>query len=155
MTHARAPLVFYHDSSSRAAFARDFLNLGPVAVNKMGRYRYYLWLGAWSTNQAEHLSKNMDGFESIIVFADGEPLQLSVSGWTPEVIGASQSVYPKPVSSVVEAYYEITIDQLRFMAQATDIRIRTTGSAASSYEVWDGQGNGRGSLKAFLEFVSY
>jgi hypothetical protein len=131
------------------------VHVGPIAVNKMGQHRYYLWLGGWSTNQEEHLSAQMNGFESIVIFADGEPMQIDVSGWTPETVGASQPLYARPVSSMFDAYYEITIDQLRFMAQATDLRVRTTGSHAASYELWDNQGNWSEGLEQFLGELNY
>ena len=155
ITHAEVPLVFYRDRSARAAFARDFVNMGPIQVNRMGQHRYFLWLGIWNTMQDSHLSDEINSFESIIVFADGEPLQLSLAGWTPNAIGASESVYVKPVASLAEAYYEVTIDQLRFIAAASDVRLRTSGPQARSYEPWEGQGSGRGSMQAFLEYVTY
>lgn len=155
LTSTTTPVVLYRDTPSRAAFARDFLHVGPIAVNKMGQYRYYLWLGGWSTNQEEHLSAQMNGFESIVIFADGEPMQVDVSGWTPESVGANQSLYARPVSSMFDAYYEITIDQLRFMAQASDLRVRTTGSQAASYELWDSQGNWREGFEQFLGALNY
>jgi len=155
ITHAPSPLVFYRESSQRAAYARDFVNLGPIQVNRMGQYQHFLWLGIWNTMQDRPLSDEINGFESIIVFADGEPLQLTIAGWTPDVIGASESVYVKPAGSAAEAYYIVTIDQLRFISEADDVRLRTSGPRARSYEVWEGQGSARGSLKAFVQHVSY
>ena len=150
ITHARVPLVFYRDSSSRAAHARDFINMGPIQVNRMGQHRYFLWLGVWNTMQDRHLPEMLDGFESIIVFADGEPLPLTVAGWTPDAIGASESAYVKPTASSAEAYYEVTIDQLRVIAESNDIRIRTTALLPASYEPWDDQRSARISLNAFI-----
>lgn len=155
VTHAEVPLVFYRDRSARAAYARDFVNLGPIQINRMGRYRYFLWLAAWSTMQNAHLAEEHDGFESIIVFADGEPLELTSAGWTPQAIGATESVYVKPVASAAEAYYEVTVDQLRLIANATDVRLQSTGPQAHTYEPWDSQASAHGSLQAFLEYVSY
>jgi len=155
ITHAEVPLIFYRDQSARAAYARDFVNLAPIQINRMGRYRYFLWLAAWSTMQNVHLAEELDGFESIIVFADGEPLTLSSTGWTPQAIGATEPVYAKPVASAAEAYYEVTVDQLRLIAQAADVRLRSTGPRARAYEPWDSQTSAHASLQAFLEYVSY
>lgn len=105
--------------------------------------------------QNAHLAEAHDGFESIIVFADGEPLELISAGWTPQAIGATESVYVKPVASAVEAYYEVTVDQLRLIANAADVRLQSTGPQAHTYEPWDSQASARGSLQAFLEYVSY
>jgi hypothetical protein len=60
VTHATAPIVLYHDNSSYAAHARDYVYLGPVEINRMGDYSYYLWLGIWSTiSDAERSSRPM------------------------------------------------------------------------------------------------
>lgn len=155
ITHADVPMLFYRDSSARAAYARDFVNLGPIMINRMGQYRYFLWLAAWGTIQNTGLAEAHNGFESIIVFADGEPLELASAGWTPQTVGASASVYIKPVTSAAEAYYEVTADQLRLIADATDVRLQSTGSPARAYEPWDSQTSARASLQAFLEYVSY
>jgi len=154
VTHADVPFVFYRDNSSTAAHAREFIHLGPVQVNRMGQYRYFLWLGAWSTMQSGHLSEQMDGLESLIVIADGEPMPLMLAGWTPDSIGASESVYMKPAASLAEAYYEVTVDQLRFIAGASDIRLLTTALKPASYEAWDDQATARHSLAEFVDYVA-
>ena len=57
----------------------------------MGSYNHYLWLGIWSSLTNQQLSDQRDGFESIVIFADGEPLRLELEGWTLASIGVSQS----------------------------------------------------------------
>ncbi len=155
ITFAEKPLIFYRDSSARAAYARDFVNLGPLQINRMGQYRYFMWAGIWNTMPASHLPDEIDGFESIILFVDGEPLQLNVAGWAPSAIGASESVYVRPQAAAGEAYYEVTIDQLRFIAEASDVRLQTSGPAAVSYEPWEGQRSGRDSMQAFVSHVGH
>ena len=117
VTHATAPIMLYHDNSAYAAHARDYVYLGPVEINRMGDYSYYLWLGIWSTISDEDRSLQRDGFESITLFVDGEPLQLELVGWTLESIGVSEPVYVKPVASAADAYYRVTIDQIRLINQ--------------------------------------
>ena len=51
-----------------------------------------------------------DDLESIVIFADGEPLLFELSGWTPDTIGASEPVYVKPMASAADAYYQVTMD---------------------------------------------
>lgn len=155
ITAANAPLIFYRDGSSRAAFARDFVNMGPIQVNRMGQHRYFLWLGIWSTMPGADSADALDGFESVVVYADGEPLQLSLAGRTPNAIGASESVYLQPAASPNDGYYEVTADQLRFIARASAVRLQTSGAHGRSYEPWHGQEAGRRSMQAFLDFLSY
>jgi len=151
ISSSQTPMVFYRDVSGRAAFARDYVHLGPLEVNRSGSYRYYLWLGIWNTMDDAPLGRSRDGFESIVVFADGEPLPLEIGGWTADAIGASEPVYLKPVASATDAYYEVTVDQLRLIAEAKDLRLRSTGPRPSSYELWDDQNSARASLNEFLE----
>ena len=146
-----APVILYSDNSSYAAHARDYLYLGPVAVNHMGEYSYYLWLGIWSTMRDDVRATQRDGFESIIVFADGEPLPLELVGWTVDAIGVSEPLYNKPVASAADAYYRVTMDQIRLIAEARDIEIRAGTARPTSYLPWDQQGAAGASIRAFVD----
>lgn len=150
VSYSQTPMVLYRDVSGRAAFARDFVHMAPLEVNRSGDYRYYLWLGIWTTMADAQPNQSRDGFESILVFADGEPLPLEIAGWSVSAIGASESVYLKPVASATDAYYKVTPDQLRLIAEATDIRLQTAGPQRESYEPWDDQKSARASLNEFL-----
>jgi hypothetical protein len=147
-----APIVLYHDNSGYAAHARDYVYLGPVEVNRMGSYSYYLWLGIWSTMRYENpQSEQRDGFESVVLFADGEPLPLEFAGWTLDAIGVTQPVYVKPVASAADAYYRVTIDQIRLIAEAHDIQLRAGTARPRVYSLWESQGSAYASMRAFLE----
>ena len=61
VTYASAPLMFYRDNTSQAAYARNFVNAGPIQVNRSGSYRYYLWVSSWSTMQVPDLESVRDG----------------------------------------------------------------------------------------------
>ena len=150
ITRSRKPVLFYQDHSSRAAYARDYVNLGPFQVNRMGDYRYYLWLGVWTTLPSDISGDQRDGFESVTLIADGEPLTLRLAGWTPSAFGGSEDVYVKPVASAADAYYEVTFDQIRLIAAASDFRLLTSGPSQASYELWDSQ---QSALAAFRQFV--
>jgi hypothetical protein len=143
-------MVFYRDVSGRAAYARDFVHMAPLEVNRGGDYRYYLWLGIWNTMEDAGAEQPRDGFESIVIFADGEPLPLELAGWTAAAIGASEPVYMKPVASAADAYFAVTSDQLRLIAEAKDVRLQSTGSRNDSYEPWDDQKTAKASLIEFL-----
>lgn len=155
VTSSNTPLVFYQDNPSQAAYARNYLHLGPIEVNHSGSYRYYIWISAWSTMQTADPSVQRDRLESIIVFADAEPLALDLAGWTPEAIGTSESVYVKAVASAAVAYYEVTIDQIRLIAGASDIRLSAGSVQPDSYASWDNQGTARKSMHAFLDYAAH
>jgi len=152
ITRSSEPVLFYQDHSSRAAYARDYVNLGPFQVNRMGDYRYYIWLGIWTTLPSDISGDQRDGFESVTLFADGEPLTLRLAGWTPSAFGGSEDVYIKPVASAADAYYEVTFDQIRLIAASSDLRLLTSGPYQVSYELWDSQ---RSAMNAFRQFVDH
>ena len=150
VTRATKPVVFYRDRSAQAAHARDYIYLGPVEVNDMGQRNYYIWLGIWGTSDSKDRSTQMDNFESVVVFADGEPLSLDVKGWTPESIGISTSAYVKPVASSTDAYYQVTIDQIRLIAEARDLEIRAGSTGPQRYAPWDSGSTTSASIQAFV-----
>ncbi len=152
---ATVPLVLYRPNSAVAAHARDFVYVGPILVNRMGENHYFLWFGVWSTLQDQNVSSQRDGFESIVVYADGELFNLELSGWTNSAIGVSESVYPSPTASAANAYYSVTLDQLRLIARATDIELRTGGPRTARYSQWDSQAQAKLSLHSFLRGLSY
>lgn len=151
ISYSQTPMVFYRDVSGRAAYARDFVHMAPLEVNRSGDYRYYLWLGIWNTMEDAQGQQSRDGFESIVIFADGEPLPLEVTAWAVAGIGASEPIYLKPVASAADAYYAISVDQIRLIAEADEVRIQTTGSRNRSYESWDNQKSAKAALRRFLE----
>lgn len=149
VTSSVAPLVLYRNNPAVAAYARNYVNLGPIKVNRMGAYTYFLWVGIWNTMEPADI-RSRDGFESITLFADGEPFTLDLAGWSPSAIGTSLPVYRKPVASAADAYYRVTIDQIRLIAEADEIRLRTTGPSRREYQLWERQRSAYRSLKAFL-----
>jgi hypothetical protein len=155
ITYSKTPMLFYRDNSGRAAFARNYLHLGPLEVNRAGSHHYYLWMGIWNTMQDAESGEPRDGFESVVIYADGEPLVLNLSGWSPAAIGASEPVYLRPVASATDAYYEISIDHLRLIAASEDVRIQSTGSRSRRYELWDEQKSAKESLNEFLRNSVY
>jgi hypothetical protein len=150
VTFVETPLVLFRENSALAAYARSYVHVGPIQINRGGTYRYYLWVGSWATMQRTDIFEHRDGFESIVIFADGEPLSLELSGWTPNAIGTSEPTYLKPVATSTDAYYQVTVDQIRMIAEATDIRLQTSGSFPREFGLWDDQRSAKDGLAEFL-----
>ena len=155
ISYSEQPLVFYRDVAGRAALAKDFVYVAPVAVNRGGNYRYYIWLGIWTVAGEASTDATRDGFESILLIADGEPLQLEITGRTIDAIGVSEPVYSKPVASAADAYYELTFDQLRPLAEADDLRLLIGGNGRDMFEPWDDQRRGKAALLEFIDGPTY
>lgn len=155
VTRSLAPMILYRDNSGAAAYARDYVYLAPLRINRMGEYRYYLWLGIWSTVATADATRRRDEFESITIYADGEPLSLEVHGWSTESIGVSQPVYVQPAAAAVEAYYAVTADQIRLLGEAREIRLVASGSTAVTYEPWAGTASATAGIREFVSALSY
>ena len=155
VTASQVPLVLYRDNPAAAAYARNVVHLGPIEVNRSGEFRYFLWVGIWDTLQSTNASLSRDGFETIIITVDSESMALDLAGWTPAAIDTSAPVYVRPVASASEAYYPLTVDQIRFIAEARSVTLRTTGSSPREYTLWSGQQGAREALLAFLDQVGY
>ena len=139
ITRSASPLLLYRDTPGIAAYARNYVDMGPIMVNRMGYYSYFIWLGIWNTMQPAPSIEDLDGFGSITIFADGEPFTLDLVGRTPDAIGASRSAYLKPVANAGDAYYAVTIDQIRLIAESKEIRLLTSGAMRREYTLWQGQ----------------
>ena len=155
ISYSEEPLIFYRDVSGRAALAKDFVYVAPVAVNRGGNYRYFIWLGIWTVAGEESPDAARDGFESILLIADDEPLHLEITRWTVAAIGASEPVYSKPVASATDAYYELTLEQLRPLAEAEHLRLHIGGDARDMFEPWDDQRRGKAAILEFIGGPSY
>lgn len=135
-TYSHAPLVLYRDVGAAAAFAREMVNIGPVLVNRSGDRRYFLWLGAWTTNTGNRYSTRQSDFESVVLLIDGEPMILDAAGWLPADIGISEPAYIKPVATTTDVYYRVTEDQVRLLAQSADIRLLCADGTGPEYVLW-------------------
>ena len=153
ITRASTPLVMYRDMSAQSAFGREYVYVGPIQVNNMGERQHYLWLGIWGTSDVTNRSETMNDFESIVVYADGEPLSLEVRGWNPGSIGVSDSVYVKPVAAALDGYYRVTIDQMRLMAESTDLEIRAGVVQPRRYFPWDSPESSSEAIVTFLRNI--
>lgn len=152
ITHSRTPFVL----STETPFdtARDYVQIGTIEVNRMGTLKYYLWLGISEVQYDEPAHKHPEGFKSIVfVEGDGE-FQLELAGWTEAAIGASAPIYEKLFRDTVNAYYEISTEQIRQLASADIIRFRTVDPAPKEYSSLYRSVAAKDDLTEFLTIVA-
>ena len=154
ITYNESPLVFYRALPSSSTLAKEHIYLGPVEVNRSGNYRYYLWLATWGSMDNEQNGPQQGRYESIEVVADGKPVTLKITGSSMRAIGASEPIYKKPVAWATEAYYDMTLDQLRLIAEANDLRV-TYSSTSETFEPWNDQLSSKAGLAEFLAHSEY
>ena len=140
ITSLARPLVFYREKPWLASNVRDYVYLGPIEVSRTGRNNYLLWLGIWSTiDQFGQPSQSVrDTFRTIFIVADGEPMELGINAWSGKDLGMSHAIYSTPVESAADAFYAVTKDQIRKLAQAETILIYPNADTprGSEYAPW-------------------
>jgi len=154
VTRATKPLVLYRDRSAQSAFGRDYVYLGPLEINNMGERRYYFWFGVWSTSDSVDRGSTLDNFESVVIYADGEPLSLQLAGTTLGSIGVSEPVYVKPTASATDAFYAVTIDQIRLVAESRDLELRVGSLKPVQYIPWDTAESATVGIREFVRSVN-
>lgn len=154
VTRAVKPLVLYRDRSAQSAFGRDYVYLGPIEINAMGERRYYFWFGVWSTSDSVDRSTTLDQFESVVIYADGEPLSLQLAGTTLASIGVSEPVYVRPTASATDAFYAVTIDQIRIVAESRDLELRVGNFKPVQYIPWDTTESATAGIREFVRSVN-
>jgi hypothetical protein len=154
-SRARTPLTMVRDTPMYGAHSRSFVQVGTIEVNHSGSIQYYLWLGTWNTDHVASTAEHRDGFDSIILFVDGEPLLLDAVGWTPAAIGVSAPVYTRPFSRSVDAYYRVNTNQLGLIANSNDLRLLTSSSTPREFELWDTQTKAKDDLSEFLRAAAF
>lgn len=152
ITYSRTPFTLSTDTTTDGE--RDYVQIGAIEVNRMGTHQYFLWLGISEVEYTESERRHPKGFESIILVLGGDDLQLDISGWTEEVIGASEPVYDKLFRDTVDAYYEVTTEQIALLTQVDSIRFRTVGPSPKEYVSWFKSITARDDLAEFLRVVS-
>lgn len=153
ITYSRTPIIMSPDTPYDRETKRDYVQVGAIEVNRMGARQYYLWLGISDMEHMASADKRPKGFEAIVLIVDGEKLRLNVRGWTPEAIGASEPVYNKIFTNSDDAYYQVTLDNIQFLARADDLKLRTTGSAPKEFIPWYEQTTAKNDLAEFLRTV--
>jgi len=141
------------DASYDREIERDYVQIGAFEVNRMGTRQYYLWLGISDAKQMASTDKHPSGFDSIVLIVGGEKIQLDVLGWTPAATGTSEPVYEKLFATSVDAYYQVTLDQIQLLTDSDNLKLRTTGSTTKEFVSWYRQTTFKGDLAEFLETV--
>lgn len=149
-THVRTPLILSPDTSLDRTQATDYVQVGAIEVNRMGSLNYYLWLGISDTQYEESSSTHQDGFESITLTLGDQKFPLDIHGWTHASIGISEPVYKKLFSTSVDAYYEVTPEQVRSLTEVDNMKLLTSGAAPKEFVPWYRQ---TAAKEEFTEFI--
>ncbi len=152
-TYVRTPLILSPDTPLDRTQARDYVQVGVIEVNRMGSLKYYLWLGISDTEHVGSSDSHHGGFKSIVLTLGDQKLPLDIHGWTHEAIGVSEPVYKKLFSTSIDAYYEVTLEHVRLLAEVDSMKLLTSGSAPKEFVSWYRQTAAEEELAEFLRTV--
>ena len=153
VTYCRTPLIMSPDTPHDRESRRDYVQIGVIEVNRMGKLEYYLWFGITEVNQVAAADTHPEGFASIVLAVNEKSIKLDVKGWSPSVIGTSAPVYQKIFPDSADAYYQVTLDQIQLLADSDSLMLRTTGPAAREFVSWYSQTAFDSNLAEFLREV--
>ena len=130
------------------------MQVGAIEINRMGSLKYYLWFGISEVEHVKSTDSRPVRFESIMLIVGNENIRLDVHGWTHEAIGTSAPIYKRLFPSASDAYYQVTLKQLRLLAEADAPTFRTADSASPEFIPWYKQIKANSDLAEFLRTVS-
>ena len=140
ITRVEAPFTFFSDDPSRAANARDYLDAAPLAVNRSGKYSWWLWLGEWSTidRGASGGDAQLPDIAALQLIVDGEPMELDMQARAGHIPGTGPLPYVGTVDTARNILLPLTSSQVARLGRATRISIRTqmTDGEARHWQPW-------------------
>jgi hypothetical protein len=143
LTGLQEPAIFYHASPRLAANVRDYLYVGPVEMNRMGKLANYLWIAEWSTIDRRPGESSVtpvaSPFAEVVLFLDGLPMLLQDQHDKNDRKGVPLKPYSLPVDTINSVYMRVSRDQLRRIAAAKTMTISVSGiDRRRTYKLWSG-----------------
>ena len=136
---AGEPMVFERTEARFSRSARDYTYIGPVALNRRGTYDYYLWIGIGSTLDRGFLAPEATEPDSVLLYIDGEPLDLALSKWNQRIPDlADQIPYDPPVTVRSMLAARVTLDQIALLSDRGIDRLllQTADNDTREFRAW-------------------
>jgi len=132
-----------------AANARDYLNLGVVAINRSGERTYWLGVVAWSTidRTATDAGSARPGRLRLVYAKDSVELSPVAEGRV--AVGLDRPEFAGPATRYSEDWYPLSVEQLRRLAEAppSAVELLDADAQALSFQKW------RARRKPMIEFL--
>jgi len=151
LTIVAEPMVFACDRRDLGAYARDYLTLAAVAVNRNRHVSYVLLAYFWST-VAPHLRPDaLPAPELLVLQADDRQIELHRGAPTARDAGISVLVHPPPGTAASPLVYPTDLATLRFLAEAHRLKVLSDSNATpTGFVLWDDE---RDALRAFVQHL--
>jgi len=142
ITALNQPLILAHTEPRISRSLRDYLYIGPVEVNTMGKRSYYLWIGPFST-----IDRPPAEINTLTLTADNATTELNFTLANTSA-GLKTLPYELPLGTQPGRYLPVAGELLAELAKARAITIETTSEDGKRvYALW------RGEIGAFSEFA--
>lgn len=148
VTNLAAPLIFYREEPGLAVNARDYLYVGPLEVNRAGRYRYLIGM-SWFSTIDRGTRTGIDVPAAVYLQPDGRPMELRRADRQAADI---RWPYDPPLGGGSAVLFDITRAQLRVLARAEDLTVRTEDQH-HRFVTWRPWRDVAAGLQAFLRTV--
>ncbi len=149
VTAMGSALEFYSSRPEVGLQAASFAHLGAMEVNRMGERRLLLWLSVLAGGAAEQQNA-AEIPKGLTIMAGSSELQPPFVSNSPREVGLSVTPFRRPADWANDAYFDVTVDQLRELQTAEPLALLVTVSDGRNqrYELWKPE---RDSLARFLE----
>ncbi len=130
-------VVLAHRLPTVAAGAREYVFIGPVEINNMGRRDYFLWLSLASTIDRDFVGVPYTGASQLVLLVDNEPMQFAVKPWR-TALDTPPYVSSAPIHETLAA--QATLDQIHKIANASTVEVHLVDETNSNarYHLWTG-----------------
>jgi hypothetical protein len=132
------PWVYAREVPMLAANARDYLNLGVVAINRSGDRTYWLGVVAWSTidRTATDAGSARPG-RLRLVYAK-ESIDLTPVEEGRRAVGLDRPEFTGPATRFSGDWYPLSVEQLRSLSEAppSAVELLLAESQALKFEKW-------------------
>jgi hypothetical protein len=131
-------VVYASTESQYSRSGRDYLYLGPVQINRQGRYEYLLWVGAATTLDRGYLAPAPVLPVRIFVDLPDDLMVLELKAWRERMPNAGRAPYAPRVALIDALGASVTRSQLAVLNEAAPETIRAIDAEgrARIYERW-------------------
>lgn len=121
------PWVYSREVPLLAANARDYLNVGVVAINRGGQRTYWLGVVAWSTIDRAAWQHASGQPGTVRLMSSAGSMELSPVDGGRKAVGLERPAFTRPASRFTESWYLLSAEQLRWLSQTPPSAVELPG----------------------------
>lgn len=146
-------LEFYSPRPELGLQAASFAHLGAFESNRMGVRRLLLWLSVLPGGSTGAQTSAAGSPQALAVIVDDGEIRPSLASTEARELGLASAPFKRPADWARDAYFDVTIADLRRIESAATLALSVTSADGSvqRYEVWKPE---RASLSRFIETIA-